>query len=100
MLDKTVGKMVEMSRWIRCGGENSKGFVQSTRLSCLSHDFLIAKLEAYGLDIKSLRLMYKRVYIGSHRSTANKMKIGIPQGSVLGRLLFNIFINGVCVITT
>ena len=74
---------------------------------CLPHDLLIAKLEAYGLDINSLALLYsylnnrcQRVKIGSHRSTARKIKkIGVPQGSVVGLLLFNIFNNDVCLIT-
>ena len=72
----------------------------SKAYDCLPHDLLITKLEAYGFDLNSLCLMYsyldshhQRVKIGSHMSTAKRIKIGVPQGSVLGLLLFNIFIN-------
>ena len=71
----------------------------SKAFDCLSHDLLIAKLDAYGFDKKSLKLVYsylsnrkQRVKINDTYSSLGEILFGVPQGSILGALLFNIFI--------
>ena len=74
----------------------------SKAFDSLSHDLLIVKLSAYGLDNESLKFIRsnlterkQRTKVGSSYSTWKFIKRGVPQGSILGRLLFNIFLNDI-----
>ena len=71
----------------------------SKAFDCLRYDPLIAKLEAYGLSHCALTFIYnclhgrqERVHINASFSSWKKITLGIPQGSVLGPMFFNIHV--------
>ena len=71
----------------------------SKAFDCLSHELLIAKIHAYGFDYMSTKLIYsyltsrqQRVRINSTYSTWSEIFTGVPQGSILGPLIFNIYL--------
>ena len=72
----------------------------SKAFDTLNHDLLIAKLHAYGFSKHALKLIksylsdrWQRVKINNSYSSWSTLLKGVPQGSVLGPLLFNLYIN-------
>jgi hypothetical protein len=74
----------------------------SKAFDCLPHDLLILNLEAYGLYKSALNLMYSYlserkqcVKVSVDFSTWKNIYKGVPQWSILGLVLFNIFLNDI-----
>ena len=72
----------------------------SKTFDCIAHNLLIARLVAYGFSNAALRYVYSYlsnrkqcVRINNTYSNYQKIISGVPQGSILGPIFFNLSIN-------
>lgn len=74
----------------------------SKAFDCLPHSLTVAKLRAYGISQNATAFLAdyltsrrQRVKVGSSLSDWIAITKGIPQGSIMGPIIFNIFINDI-----
>ena len=73
---------------------------ESAAFDCVQHSILEKKLEYYGLDTRTRHWIHSYlenrsgyVSIGSGKSNLKNSPHGVPQGSVLGPLMYLIYVN-------
>ena len=92
--------VVMLEQWKRALDKDYLFMDLSKAFDTINHDLLIAKLKAYGFSKEALKLMKsylknrkQTVQINNKFSSERDVIAGVPQGSIDGPLLFNLFIN-------
>ena len=77
----------------------------SKAFDTLNHDLIIAKLHAYGFSKSALKLVrsyltnrWQRTKVNNSFSPWVPLITGVPQGSIVGPLFFNIDLNDIFIL--
>ena len=77
----------------------------SKSFNCMSHELVLSKLHAYYFSLLALRLVHSyltnrklRTRVNGDYSFWEDILFGVPQGSILRPLLFNVFLCGLFLI--
>ena len=94
--NSTVHALIQITEQITSLIENGKygcGIFIDLRkaFDTVNHAILLRKMEHYG--IRGMALQWFKSYLNGHASALKEISCGIPEGSVLGPLLFLIYIN-------
>ena len=96
--------IVMLEKWKNTlGGKGTAGAILTDLLKaydCLNHNLLLAKMEAYGFDTGALKFIQNYLKgkmqwtkVNGSFNSRLELKSYVPQGSILGPLLFNLFLN-------
>ena len=95
--------LVMVEKWRQCldnGGVSGDLLIDlSKAFNCILHDLLIAKLASFGFDYNLLQMLQSYLSNRKQRKKINdayskycEILFGVPQGSILGPQLFDIYI--------